>query len=149
MPSFFGLHFGNTNMCLAMHKESTTDVLANARGDRVTPSVIAFVDESEKYLVGMDAKQRMVRNPSSAVTNIKDRISNNSEPELNHLESKPQTKVNGKKNNKGDFEINGYISQYKAEDFLTILFSNMKALTMIILGNSRFIRAYYGFANQP
>lgn len=126
MPCYFGLYFGNTNMCLAMHKDSTTEVLANAAGYRVTPSVIAFLDESEK-VVGLDAKQAMLRNPSNAITNIKNLIMNSAEPELNNLESKSNIKVNGKKNSKKDLEKNG-ISQHGTSDFLAILFSNMKEI---------------------
>ncbi|GBO20674.1 hypothetical protein AVEN_5339-1 [Araneus ventricosus] len=51
MSCYFGLYFGNTNMCLAMHKDSKTEVLANAAGYRVTPSVIAYLGESEKSTV--------------------------------------------------------------------------------------------------
>ncbi|GBM09737.1 Heat shock protein 14 [Araneus ventricosus] len=125
MSCYFGLYFGNTNMCLAMHKDSKTEVLANAAGYRVTPSVIAYLGESEK-VVGLDAKQAMLRNPSNAVTNIKDLISNNAEPELNNSELKVQTKANGKKNSKSDSEKNGSISQHGVSDCLAILFSTMK-----------------------
>ncbi|GFS64078.1 heat shock 70 kDa protein 14 [Nephila pilipes] len=126
MSCYFGLYFGNTNMCLAMHKDSKTEVLANAAGYRVTPSVIAFLDESEQ-VVGLDAKQAMLRNPSNAVTNIKDLITISVEPELNNLEAKSKNTVNGKKNSKTGFEKNG-ISQLGTSDFLVILFSNMKEI---------------------
>ncbi|KAG8200832.1 hypothetical protein JTE90_006411 [Oedothorax gibbosus] len=126
MSCYFGLYFGNTNMCLAMHKDSQTEVLANAAGYRVTPSVIAFLDDSEK-VVGLDAKQAMLRNPANGITNIKDLVcTSDIEAELENMEIKP--KVNGKKNSKIESEKNGCISQYKTTDFLSILFKTMKEI---------------------
>ena len=38
----FGLHVGNTSLCLAVSKEGKTDVVASPTGDRTTPAMVAF-----------------------------------------------------------------------------------------------------------
>ncbi|KAH7986050.1 hypothetical protein HPB49_026147 [Dermacentor silvarum] len=42
MAASFGLYFGNTNLCLAIHKDGNTEAVTNDSGDRVTPAIIAF-----------------------------------------------------------------------------------------------------------
>uniref|UniRef100_A0A2L2Y747 Heat shock protein 14 n=1 Tax=Parasteatoda tepidariorum TaxID=114398 RepID=A0A2L2Y747_PARTP len=123
MTCYFGLYFGNSNMCLAMHKDSKTEVLANAAGYRVTPSVIAFINESEK-VVGLDAKQAMNKNSTNVITNIKDLISTDANVDLSDYLPKAQSKVNNK--NKVDQEKNGIIPENALSDVLSILFENMK-----------------------
>jgi len=62
----FGLHVGNTNSCLAVHKDYSTNVVANDAGSRVTPTSVGFSDDGE-VLTGLSAKQFLARFPRSGV----------------------------------------------------------------------------------
>ena len=65
----FGIHMGNTSVCLAVSKEGKTDVVASPTGDRTTPAVVAFTDS--EIVVGLAAKQARLRNMSNTIINNK------------------------------------------------------------------------------
>ena len=62
----FGLHVGNTNCCLAVHKDYSANVVANDAGSRVTPAGVAFSEDGE-VLTGLSARQFLARFPKSGV----------------------------------------------------------------------------------
>ena len=62
----FGLHVGNTNSCLAVHKDYSANVVANDAGSRVTPTSVGFTDDGE-VLTGLSAKQFLARFPKSGI----------------------------------------------------------------------------------
>ena len=51
MSKIIGIDLGTTNSCVAIMEGSQPKVLENAEGARTTPSVVAFVDESEKLII--------------------------------------------------------------------------------------------------
>merc|ERR1711939_1285760 len=59
-----------------MGEGSQAKVLENAEGARTTPSVVAFVDESEK-LIGQPAKRQAVTNPENTIFAVKRLIGRN------------------------------------------------------------------------
>ncbi|KAH7976786.1 hypothetical protein HPB52_019480 [Rhipicephalus sanguineus] len=85
MAASFGLYFGNTNLCLAIHKDGNTEAVTNDSGDRVTPAVIAF-SNGEKS-VGLAAKSEMARNPSGTICNLKCLIAATSPEEVQKIAS--------------------------------------------------------------
>jgi len=62
----FGLHVGNTNSCLAVHKDYAANVVANDAGSRVTPTSVCFSEDGE-VLTGLSARQMLARFPKSGV----------------------------------------------------------------------------------
>lgn len=42
MATCFGVHLGNTSICLALSRDGKTEVIANDSGDRVTPATATF-----------------------------------------------------------------------------------------------------------
>ena len=62
----FGLHVGNTNCCLAVHKDYSANVVANDAGSRVTPAGVTFSEDGE-ILTGLSARQFLARFPKSGV----------------------------------------------------------------------------------
>nr|WHV00579.1 Hsp70-14 [Daphnia magna] len=86
MSACFGLHVGRTNSCVAVCKDSKSDVVANDAGDRVTPSIVSF--SSEEIAVGLPAKQGLFRNMSNSVVKCKELLCwNGEESELTKLQS--------------------------------------------------------------
>jgi molecular chaperone DnaK len=64
-----GIDLGTTNSVVAIMEGKDAKVIANAEGNRLTPSVVAFTDKGE--LVGEPAKRQAVTNPTRTVYSIK------------------------------------------------------------------------------
>src|SRR6187431_2670311 len=65
-----GIDLGTTNSVVAIMEGSEVKVIANAEGNRLTPSVVAFNDKGE-VLVGEPAKRQAVTNPTRTIYSIK------------------------------------------------------------------------------
>ena len=65
-----GIDLGTTNSVVSVMEGSEPKVIANAEGNRLTPSVVAFTDKGET-LVGEPAKRQAVTNPTRTVYSIK------------------------------------------------------------------------------
>ena len=65
-----GIDLGTTNSVVAVMEGKEAKVIANAEGNRLTPSVVAFTDKGE-MLVGEPAKRQAVTNPTRTVYSIK------------------------------------------------------------------------------
>ena len=65
-----GIDLGTTNSCIAVMEGGSPEVITNAEGERVTPSVVAFTDTGER-LVGRLAKRQAITNPKRTIASIK------------------------------------------------------------------------------
>jgi len=65
-----GIDLGTTNSCMAIMEGGEPKVIANADGDRTTPSVVGFPKTGER-LVGRIAKNQAITNPTHTVFSIK------------------------------------------------------------------------------
>ncbi len=65
-----GIDLGTTNSCVAVLEGGTPEVITNAEGERITPSVVAFTGSGER-LVGRLAKRQAITNPTNTVASIK------------------------------------------------------------------------------
>ena len=65
-----GIDLGTTNSCVAVMEGGQPTVIANAEGDRTTPSVVAVTKEGER-LVGKVAKRQAIANHENTVSSIK------------------------------------------------------------------------------
>ncbi len=65
-----GIDLGTTNSCVAVLEGGTPEVITNAEGERITPSVVAFTESGER-LVGRLAKRQSITNPGNTVASIK------------------------------------------------------------------------------
>jgi len=65
-----GIDLGTTNSCVAILEGGKPEVMNNAEGERVTPSVVAFTDSGER-LVGRLAKRQAITNPTNTIASIK------------------------------------------------------------------------------
>ncbi len=69
MGKIIGIDLGTTNSCVAVMEGGEPKVIPNKEGNRTTPSVVAFTDDSR--LVGQLAKRQAVTNPENTVYSIK------------------------------------------------------------------------------
>jgi molecular chaperone DnaK len=89
MAKIIGIDLGTTNSCVAVMEGGTPTVIANAEGERTTPSVVAFTKDGEK-LVGKVAKRQAVANHENTVTSIKRLMGTDQKVTLGGKEYTPQ-----------------------------------------------------------
>ncbi len=70
MGKIIGIDLGTTNSCVAVMDGGAARVIENSEGDRTTPSVVAYADDSE-VLVGQAAKRQAVTNPTNTLFAVK------------------------------------------------------------------------------
>lgn len=70
MSKVIGIDLGTTNSCVAVLDGKNAKVIENLEGDRTTPSVVAYTEDSE-ILVGQSAKRQAVTNPKNTLFAIK------------------------------------------------------------------------------
>jgi molecular chaperone DnaK len=70
MGKIIGIDLGTTNSVVAVMEGGNPTVIANAEGNRTTPSVVAFNKNGER-LVGITAKRQAVVNPENTVYSVK------------------------------------------------------------------------------
>lgn len=70
MGKIIGVDLGTTNSCVAVLDGKSAKVIENLEGDRTTPSIVAYADDSE-ILVGQSAKRQAVTNPTNTLFAIK------------------------------------------------------------------------------
>ena len=70
MSKIIGIDLGTTNSCVAVMEGGEAVVIANAEGNRTTPSVVAFPKDGER-MVGQVAKRQAITNPDRTVSSIK------------------------------------------------------------------------------
>ena len=76
MSKIIGIDLGTTNSCVAVMEGGEPTVIANAEGNRTTPSVVAFAKNGER-LVGQVAKRQAVTNPERTIISIKREMGSN------------------------------------------------------------------------
>ena len=70
MGKIIGIDLGTTNSCVAVLEGGEPVVIANAEGNRTTPSVVAFSKTGER-MVGQVAKRQAITNPARTISSIK------------------------------------------------------------------------------
>ncbi|MBK5246418.1 MAG: Hsp70 family protein, partial [Peptostreptococcaceae bacterium] len=70
MGKVIGIDLGTTNSCVSVLEGGEPIVIANAEGNRTTPSVVAFAKNGER-LVGETAKRQAITNSDRTISSIK------------------------------------------------------------------------------
>ncbi|MDO4481684.1 MAG: molecular chaperone DnaK [Bacillota bacterium] len=70
MSKVIGIDLGTTNSCVSVLEGGEPVVIANAEGNRTTPSIVGFAKNGER-LVGETAKRQAITNPDRTVISIK------------------------------------------------------------------------------
>ncbi len=70
MAKTIGIDLGTTNSVVSVMEAGEPKVIVNSEGDRVTPSVVAFVKDGQR-LVGQVARRQAITNPENTIYSIK------------------------------------------------------------------------------
>ncbi len=100
-----GIDLGTTNSVVAIMEGKEPKVIANAEGNRLTPSVVAFTDNGEN-LVGEPAKRQAITNPSRTIASIK-RFMGRKRQEVGSEEKTVPYKIVGSPDDYVNVEIDG------------------------------------------
>ncbi len=88
MGKAVGIDLGTTNSVVAVLEGGEPTVIANAEGNRTTPSIVAF--KGEEVLVGELAKRQAITNPDNTVRSIKRKVGSNWKEKFENKEYTPQ-----------------------------------------------------------
>ena len=132
MGKIIGIDLGTTNSCVAIMEGGDPKVIANAEGNRTTPSVVAFTDSDER-LVGQVAKRQAVTNPTRTLYAIKRLIGRKfSDPEVRKsIEISPFKIVEGP-HGSVSVDVNG--KSYRPAEISAMVLAKMKQTAEEYLG---------------
>ncbi len=132
MGKIIGIDLGTTNSCVAIMEGGDPTVIANAEGNRTTPSIVAFTDGEER-LVGQVAKRQAVTNPERTLYAIKRLVGRNfSDAEVQKsLEVSPFKIVEGK-GGSAAIEVEG--KTYTPAEISAMILGKMKKTAEEYLG---------------
>jgi len=89
MSKVIGIDLGTTNSVVAVMEGGEPEIIANAEGDRLTPSVVAFSKNGER-LVGQVAKRQAITNPERTIASIKRHMGTGYTAKIDNKEYTPQ-----------------------------------------------------------
>jgi molecular chaperone DnaK len=89
MGKVVGIDLGTTNSVIAALIGSEPEIIANAEGSRLTPSVVAFTKDGQR-LVGQVAKRQSITNPDRTIISIKREMGTGHTVKIDDKEYTPQ-----------------------------------------------------------
>ena len=89
MSKVIGIDLGTTNSCVAVMEGGEAVVIANAEGNRTTPSVVAFSKNGER-MVGQVAKRQAITNPDRTIMSIKREMGSDYKVSIDEKKYSPQ-----------------------------------------------------------
>ena len=89
MGKVIGIDLGTTNSCVSVLEGGEPVVIANAEGNRTTPSIVAFAKNGER-LVGETAKRQAITNSDRTISSIKREMGTDHNIEIDGKKYTPQ-----------------------------------------------------------
>ncbi|MBB5021318.1 molecular chaperone DnaK [Desulfurispira natronophila] len=134
MGKVIGIDLGTTNSCVAVMEGGDPKVIANAEGNRTTPSIIAFNDKDER-LVGLTAKRQAITNPENTLFAIKRYIGRKFDSDIVQRDIKNLPFALSAASN-GDVRIGAQGSDYSPQEISAMVLQKMKQTAEDYLGES-------------
>ena len=132
MGKVIGIDLGTTNSCVAIMSAGDPVVIANAEGNRTTPSVVGITDKGER-LVGQIAKRQAITNPENTIYSIKRLIGRKFESrEVREAMKRLPYKVVPAPNGDAHVEIRG--KRYSPAEISAMILQKMKQTAEDYLG---------------
>ena len=117
MGKAVGIDLGTTNSVVAVLEGGEPTVIANAEGNRTTPSIVAF--KGQEVLVGELAKRQAITNPTNTVRSIKREIGTNWKKTFEGKEYTPQ-EISARILQKLKRDAESYIGEDVTEAVITV-----------------------------
>ncbi len=118
MGKIIGIDLGTTNSCVAVMEGGDAVVIANAEGNRTTPSVVAFSKDGER-MVGQVAKRQAITNPDRTISSIKREMGSDYRVSVDGKKYTPQ-EISAMILQKLKADAEGYLGQTVTEAVITV-----------------------------
>ncbi len=118
MSKIIGIDLGTTNSCVAVMEGGEAVVIANAEGNRTTPSVVAFSKDGER-MVGQVAKRQAITNPDRTIMSIKREMGTNYKVNIDGKAYTPQ-EISAMILQKLKADAEAYLGQTVTEAVITV-----------------------------
>ncbi len=118
MSKVIGIDLGTTNSCVAVMEGGESVVIANAEGNRTTPSVVAFSKNGER-MVGQVAKRQAITNPDRTISSIKREMGTDHRVGIDGKNYTPQ-EISAMVLQKLKADAEGYLGQTVTEAVITV-----------------------------
>ncbi len=118
MSKIIGIDLGTTNSCVAVMEGGEAVVIANAEGNRTTPSVVAFSKDGER-MVGQVAKRQAITNPDRTIASIKREMGSSYKVDIDGKAYTPQ-EISAMVLGKLKADAEAYLGQSVTEAVITV-----------------------------
>ena len=118
MGKIIGIDLGTTNSCVAVMEGGEAAVIANAEGNRTTPSVVAFSKDGER-MVGQVAKRQAITNPDRTIASIKREMGSSYKVDIDGKAYTPQ-EISAMVLGKLKADAEAYLGQTVTEAVITV-----------------------------
>jgi len=118
MSKIIGIDLGTTNSCVSVMEGGEAVVIANAEGNRTTPSVVAFSKDGER-MVGQVAKRQAITNPDRTVISIKREMGSDYRVDIDGKKYTPQ-EISAMILQKLKSDAEAYLGQSVTEAVITV-----------------------------
>ena len=118
MSKIIGIDLGTTNSCVAVMEGGDAAVIANAEGNRTTPSVVAFSKDGER-MVGQVAKRQAITNPDRTVMSVKREMGSDFKVSIDDKKYTPQ-EISAMILQKLKSDAEAYLGQTVTEAVITV-----------------------------
>ncbi len=118
MSKIIGIDLGTTNSCVSVMEGGEAVVIANAEGNRTTPSVVAFSKDGER-MVGQVAKRQAITNPDRTIASIKREMGSDYKVNIDGKRSTPQ-EISAMILQKLKADAEAYLGQTVTEAVITV-----------------------------
>jgi molecular chaperone DnaK len=131
MGKIIGIDLGTTNSAMAVMEGGQPTIIANAEGNRTTPSIVAVAKNGER-LVGQVAKRQAVINPDNTIFEVKRLIGRKFEDEEVQRDEKHMPYKIVKAN--GGVKVKMGDKDYTPEEISAMILGKLKADAEAFLG---------------
>ena len=118
MSKIIGIDLGTTNSCVSVMEGGEAVVIANAEGNRTTPSVVAFSKDGER-MVGQVAKRQAITNPDRTIISIKREMGTDYKVDVDGKKYTPQ-EISAMILQKLKADAEAYLGQTVSEAVITV-----------------------------
>src|ERR1044071_5580983 len=130
MGKIIGIDLGTTNSVVAVMEGGEPQVITNAEGGRITPSVVAFTKSGER-LVGQGAKRQAITNPENKIFSIKRFMGRRYDEVNEEMKMVPYKVVRG---DNGDARVESTGKKYSPPEISAMILTKLKEAAESYLG---------------